>query len=620
MHKHHSLTDYLKESQCFNKRLAIISIGIAILTLILFSRLIYLQLFQHQRYITLSNLNQLNVVPIPPNRGLIYDRNGVLIADNIPVYSLEITPDRVSNLAQTLKQLTELLNISHEEIETFNRQLEQHRRFESVPLRLKLNEKEIALFSENQYRFPGVEINAGLIRHYPFGNTMAHVLGYVGRINQQELEQVDQTNYHATNFIGKIGIEKFYEGILHGTVGYQQIETDASGRTVRVMHRTPPTPGNNLYLTIDSHLQQVAEKALENQRAAFVAIDPNNGEILALVSNPSFDPNLFVKGINKQEFQELEKSEQQPLYNRAIRGQYPLGSTIKPFISLEALDKEIVTPDYKVWDPGWMQLPNSSHQYRDWNHKNGGHGWVSLKRAIIISCDTYFYHLALLLGISRIDSVLTEFGFGMPTGLDVGEELSGLVASPAWKRKNKGVAWYPGDTLISSIGQGFMLTTPIQLASAIATLSVHGQRYRPHFLLTQEFPNHNKIQKKLEQPQPVNMNHPESWDFITDAMQQVITSNEGTAATRFGKASYTVAAKTGTSQVFSIKQHTTVLTKNLPQKLRDHSLFIAFAPTDHPQIAIAAIVENSTLAPSITRQILDYYFLRNKNGPSQPVS
>lgn len=609
-----TLTNTLKESRRFTRRIIIISCGIAIFSLILCARLVYLQLLQHQRYTTLSKLNQLNVVPISSNRGLIYDRHGILLADNLPAYSLDISLDRVPNLKATLRQLNALLSITDDEIEAFNKQLKEHRRFEAVPLRLKLSEKEIALFSENQYRFPGVEIRAHLIRHYPLGSTLAHVLGYVGRINEDELQRVDESNYRATNFIGKIGLEKFYEDQLHGKVGYQEIETDASGHTVRVMHRIPPKPGNNLYLSIDIRLQKAAEKALENQRGAFVAIDPNNGEVLALVSNPSFDPNLFVQGMDQENFEALEKSDQQPLYNRAIRGQYPLGSTIKPFLSLEALDDGIVTPDYKVWDPGWMQLPNSGHQYRC--HTRGGHGWVSLKRAIIVSCDTYFYQLALLMGITRIDDILTQFGFGTATGLDIGEELSGLVPSPAWKQKNKGVSWYPGDTLISSIGQGFMLTTPVQLASATATLAMHGQRFRPHFVVKQELPNHTLLENEIEELASINLNDPHHWDFVIDAMQQVITNNEGTAASRFGKPPYTVAAKTGTSQVFSIKQHTTVKNSSLPQKLRDHGLFIALAPIEHPKIAIATVVENSNLAPSIARQILDEYFSRKNPNES----
>lgn len=605
MAKRLTLKDHQRETKLFFRRVVLLSLIILILTGTLISRLVYLQVTQHNKFRTLSKLNQLELIPIKPNRGLIYDRNGVLLAENKPVFSLEIIPDRVKNLDDTLASLRKMFPITDEEIANFHKFAKRTRPSESVPLHLELTEDEQARFAVNRFKFPGVIVKARLIRHYPHGAALAHVLGYVGRINEAELQKVDPVNYSATNYIGKLGVEKYFEKTLHGKVGYEQVEIDASGRILRVLHRTDPIPGNNLYLSIDSQLETAIEKFLGDRRGAVVALNPQTGEVLALVSSPSYDPNPFVQGISHKDYKTLRSNPDQPLYNRAIRGQYPFASTIKPFLAVEGLESGIVNKKYRIKDPGYYMLPNSSHVYKDW--KKRGHGVVNLRKAIIISCDTYFYHLAHRMGITRIDTILTKFGFGIKTKIEMGEELPGLVPSPAWKRRAKGQSWYPGDTLVSGIGQGYMLTTPLQLASGTATLGTHGKRMQPQLLLRQEMPDKTIIESKPKPVYPVELNNPEIWPFVVSAMRGVITQGTGY---RFGRdAPYLVAGKTGTGQVFSAKFHAPFDDANLPERLRDHSLFIAFAPMDKPKIAIAVIVENSKLASNVARQTLDYYLL-----------
>lgn len=597
------------ERKLFAHRLIFIYCCVTLLASLLIGRLLFLQVYEFKKYTTLSNKNQLNIIPIEPTRGVIYDRNGILLAENIPIYSLELTPDKVRQLDKTIASLKKLLpSIQSEDVESFYKLKSQHHPFDSIPLKLSLTPEEVAIFSVNQYRFSGVSVKAHLIRHYPEGKTMAHVLGYVARINPDEWTKVDRVNYSATNFIGKIGIEKYYEDILHGTVGYEQVETNANGRVVRTLNRTPPISGHELHLSIDLRLQKAAENALGENRGAVIAIDPNNGEILAMVSTPSYDPNLFVQGIAQKTFNKLMRDPKQPLYNRAIRGQYPMASTIKPYMALAALDGNIVSPTYKIFDPGWFSLPNSSHRYRDW--RKGGHGWVNVVDAITVSCDVYFYTVGYMMGIKRIDSFLSRVGYGQRTGIDMNEELPGLLPTPEWKRGAKGVSWYPGDTVSSSIGQGYMLTTPIQLANAVASISQRGIRYKPHLLLTYKIPGKKTIQPTPVKLPPVVLHDNHTWDFVFQGMQQVVTSPRGTGYA-FRNAPYTVAAKTGTAQVYTIKQNeSNEHNQNLPEALRNHSLFIAFAPVDHPAIAIGVIVENCHDAAIIARQVMDTYLLK----------
>ncbi len=602
-----TLKNRYNERKLFTQRLVFVYFCVVGLALILVSRLLYLQVIEHNKYTTLSQKNQLTTIPIEPTRGVIYDRNGVLLAENIPAYSLAITPDKIKDLAATIKALKKLISsITDEEIQAFYKLKKQHRNFEPTPLKVSLTPEEVAIFSVNQYHFSGVSIKAHLIRHYPQEKTMAHVLGYVGRINPMEWESLDKVNYSATNFWGKMGIEKYYEAILHGTVGYERVEVNAGGRVVRTLKRTPPISGKEIHLTIDLRLQKAVEQALGENRGAVIAIDPNNGEIIAMVSNPSYNPNLFVKGIDQKTFDTLMHDPNKPLYNRAIRGQYPPASTVKPYLALAALDQNIITLEHKIYDPGWFKLPNSTHRYRDW--KKGGRGWINVTEAITSSSDVYFYTLGVLMGIEKISTFLTRFGYGSTTDLDVNEELAGLMPTPAWKQRMKHTPWYPGDTVISAIGQGYMLTTPMQLAHAIATMSQHGKRYKPHLLLTYTTPNEEAVQPAPEKLSPVVLNNDSSWDAIINAMQMVIKNPHGTGVA-FRGAPYTIAGKTGTAQVFSVKQNQDTHNNNLPAHLRDHTLFIGFAPVENPQIAIAVITENSHDAPKVARKVMDAYWV-----------
>jgi len=590
-----------RNTKLFNRRLLVSTVIVLILIAVLVLRLCYLQIIQHSTFTTLSNKNQVTLLPLPPNRGVIYDRNGIVIAENLPVFSLELIPDKVKDLNQTITQLKTIIDISPEDIEQFNKQVKQHRRFDSVPLKIKLTDDEISRFYVNQYQFPGVFIKAQLMRYYPLGPSLVDVVGYVGRINERELGQINQANYAATNFIGKLGIEAKYEEQLHGKVGYQEVETDASGRIVRVLKRINPTPGNNLHLSVDSRLQIAAKKALGDIYGAVVAIQPKTGEILAMASNPSYDPNMFVKGMSTEEYNAIRNAPGKPLYNRSLRGQYPFGSTIKPFLALEALNSGTIDTKFKIRDPGYFSLPGSSHVYRDW--RKGGHGTVNVSRAVTISCDTFFYTIGVKMGISHISAILNDFGFGELTGVDLVEELPGLVPTPKWKKARRGQSWYPGDTVISAIGQGYMLTTPLQLANGTAILSMRGHGYKPHFLVKWQ-DDQGKYHDNPPIPlMPVKVD-PEYWDVVIDAMHGVVMPG-GTAAA-FGQTPYKVAGKTGTAQVFST--HGRGAGKNLPKHLRDNTLFIAFAPMDDPQIAVAVIVENSHDAKFVARKVFDAYF------------
>lgn len=608
-----SLKNAHQERHNFNRRVTVVAICIAVLVLCLIARLAYLQIYQHQLYTTLARQNQLNVLPLEPNRGLIYDRNGVLLAENIPTFNLVVTPNRVPKLQATLYELQKIIPISDDDLQEFYRQLTLHRRFEPVPLRTRLTEEEVARFSVESYRFPGVSIHAEMIRHYPLGEAFAQVVGFVGRINERELAQVDPSNYSATNYIGKTGIEKYYEDQLHGTVGFQQAETDATGEVVRVNKKTLPIPGDNLYLTIDSKLQLAAENILGDQRGAIIALDPQTGEVLAFVSNPSYDPNLFTDGISKANFLALEAAPGHPLYNRILRGRYPPGSTIKPFIGLGALASGIVTPTYTVYDPGWFQLGDSAHIYHGFRHI--AHGTVNLLQAITVSSDVYFYTIALKLGIDRIANTLTQFGFGQPTGVDLTDEATGVVPSTEWKEHAYGKPWFPGDTLNSGIGQGYTLVTPLQLVSAVATIATQGQHWQPHVLLHSQ--SADGLQTAVTPIALPSVSFDKTyWDTIIAGMRGVVSSPDGTAYPYFKNVDYTVAGKTGTAQVFSLKGQR-YNSKMLPENLRDNSLFIAFAPVDNPSIAIAVVVQNGTTpAAQVTRQVLDAFFGKTPVAPA----
>jgi|LauGreDrversion4_2_1035121.scaffolds.fasta_scaffold16029_3 penicillin-binding protein 2 len=593
-------------------RLKVLVLLFVILSIGLVVRLAFLQLYQYNHFATLSLKNQISIIPIPPSRGIILDRNGEILAENRPVFVLEIVPERVPKLDDSIVKLQQLIpSINEDDISRFHKERRLHRKDTAIVIKTHLKLNEVAIFSTHQYQFPGIQLKAIPMRYYPLKKQMSHLIGYVGRINTEELQSIDNVNYQGTNSIGKIGIEKFYEDTLHGQVGYEQVETNVSGKVIRTLFKKPPVSGKKIYLTIDSKLQAVAYKALKGLEGSAVLIDVKDGGILAMVSRPSFDPNLFTNGINSTDFNKLLFSNERPLFHRAIRGLYPPASTVKPFVAIAGLNKGVIVPQWAIYDPGWFRLPNVTHKYRDW--KRTGHGVTNVKRAIMVSCDTYFYQLGAKLGIHSLSQMLGQFGFGKSTGIDLPEELSGLLPTPEWKVKQKKMVWFPGDTIITSIGQGFMLATPLQLASATALLSQKGLGYQPHLLAKMVDDAANETAFKPISRNSIQLDNEDYWSIVHEAMQSVIESNEGTGA-RFGRnAFYKVAGKTGTAQVFTLSQNDhnkkTIITNKL---LKDHSWFIAFAPVENPEVAIAVMVEHDTAASQVARQLLDAYFTNAK--------
>ena len=608
-----ALKDHIRESHIFNGRLLIAILVTALLLLVLVARLMYLQIVHQEHYATLSEENRVNILPIPPARGLIYDRNGIVLAQNLPSFSLSLVPEHIPSLEQTLTELGSLIAISDEDIERFHNDRKRKRRFEGIPLRFRLDDEEVARVSVNQYRLPGVEIHAELARHYPLGKLASHAVGYVGRINERDLTKLDVSNYAATSHIGKVGVERAYENLLHGKVGYQQVESNAQGRILHVLERTLPTPGQNLFLNLDIQVQRVAEEAMGENSGALVALDPRNGAVLALVSTPTYDPNLFVNGLDSKTFQQLRDSPERPLFNRALRGQYPPGSTVKPFLGLAGLELETIRQTDSLKCPGWYMQPGDSRRYRDW--KKHGHAKTDLTKAIVESCDVYFYDLARTLGIDGMHDYLSTFGLGQVTGIDILGELGGILPSREWKQRTYRTVWYPGETLITGIGQGFMLTTPLQLANITATLSMYGRRTQPNMIYAIQDAaemNHQLVAPRPSEPVPVvQISH---WESIVNAMQQVVNSTHGTAHRISYRLPYSIAGKTGTAQVFGLKQDEEYKEEEISKKLRDHALFIGFAPVEDPQIAVAVIVENgghgSSAAAPIVRKVMDQYLVK----------
>lgn len=617
------LKNHQREIYYFRLRL-MLSLGFVLLMLFaLLLRFVYLQLVKHDYFQTLAESNRIAVVPVVPNRGLILDRNGVVLARNYSGYTLEIASRKVTDLEGTINELSTLVDIQPKDRKRFKKLLAESRNFDTLPIRNRLSDEEVARFAAQRYRFPGVEIKARLFREYPYGQGTSHLIGYIGRINEKDVEQLEEddiaTNYLGSDYIGKTGIEQSYEKELHGTTGFEQVEVDAGGRAVRALSRTAPKSGNDLVLTLDAKLQEVAEQAFGNYRGALVAIDPNNGDILAFVSKPGYDPNLFIDGIDTENWEALNNSPDVPLNNRALRGQYPPGSTIKPFMALTGLYYQERSPSYTISDPGYYTLPGNRHQYRDW--KQGGHGRVDMFKSIVISCDTYYYGLANELGIDKIHDYLTQFGFGRKTGVDMEGEVSGLLPSSEWKMKRHKQIWYPGDTVSAGIGQGYNLVTPLQLASATATLANNGIAYKPHFVKHVQRPAGS-----APDPEPVpslDMHiNPEHIDLVKRAMEAV-TQPGGTAAGASAGAGYRMAGKTGTAQVIGIKQGEKYVESKVSEYNRDHAWFIAFAPVEKPTIALAVLAENgghggSTAAP-IARKVLDYYLLGKLPKPLEAV-
>jgi penicillin-binding protein 2 len=610
MASHDTIKNPYLEQRLFAARALAAAFVIIVLLLIFLGRMVYLQVVNHDHFTTLSQDNRVRVVAIPPPRGLIYDRNGLLLAENLPNYSLEITPSQVKDMEQTLAGLTSLIDIDDSDIEKFRNEVRRKQSFQSIPLRFNLSDEELARFAVNRHLYPGVEITARLGRHYPLVGIGVHALGYVGRINENELQRVDANNYNGTSHIGKLGIEKYYEERLHGKVGHQHVEINAQGRTLRVMREEPPVRGTDLVLTLDSNLQHVAEQALGEYNGAVIAMDPNSGEVLALVSIPTYNPNLFVNGISPLAFKNLRSNPERPLFNRALTGQYPPGSTIKPLIALAGLNYGVTWAEKTLTAGGYYKLPNDSRRYRDW--KRGGHGVVDLGISITQSCDVYFYDLAHKLGIDRMHEFLTQFGLGKRNGLDSTGESGGLLPSRDWKRQARGQPWFPGETIITGIGQGYMLSTPLQLATATSALAMHGKRIVPRLLKASRNPGKDTFEPNtIEQPEPFILQQEEFWDQVIGPMVDVTQKINGTAY-RIGKdATYKIAGKTGTAQVFGLKQNERYDAEKLDKKLHDHALFIAFAPADEPTIAVAVIVENGgsggKVAAPVARKVMDYY-------------
>lgn len=623
MNSRFELRNHRQEQYYFRVRLGVAAAFMLICFGILAARFFHLQIVRYDYYHTLAENNRISLVPTPPTRGLIMDRNGVVLAHNFFAYTLEITPAKVADVDNTIDEIAKLIEVTPADRKRFKKLREQSHSFESVPLRTQLTETEAARFAVERYRFPGVEIRSRLFRHYPKGALGAHLIGYIGRINdadQKKLKEAgDFPNYLGSEHIGKSGVEQFYERSLHGLTGTQQVETDADGHAVRVLSSSPPTPGDNLVLSVDIKLQDIAEKAFGARRGAMVALDPNNGQILAYVSMPTFDPNLFVNGIDPDSWKELNESLDKPLINRPLRGIYPPGSTFKPFVAMAGLEAGLREPPYSISDPGFYKLGNSSHRYRDW--KPGGHGTVDMRKAITVSCDTFFYGLAHELGISRLADFVGHFGFGKKSGIDLNGELGGLLPTPEWKKKRFKQPWFPGETLIVGIGQGYTLVTPMQLAQATAILANNGVAYRPRLVSGIQPSGSGRLQPITpEVTDRIELN-PEHVELVKLGMLDV-TKPGGTASSVGAGAPYEIAAKTGTAQVIGIKQNERYNEAAVAERHRDHALFIAYAPAEAPKIALAVIVENGghggSAAGPIARQVMDYYLLGKEPDAPPP--
>jgi penicillin-binding protein 2 len=617
------LRDPQRELLYFRRRLMIAGAVVIVAFGGLLGRFVYLQLFQHRHYQTLAESNRIAIVPIVPNRGVMTDRNGIVLAQSYSAYTLEVTPSRVKNLDETIDELAGIVEVQARDRKRFKRLLEESKNFESLPLRTRLSDEEVARFAVNRYRFPGIEIKARLFRQYPFGEVASHVTGYISRINDKDVERIDSwdetANYKGSDYIGKVGVELAYERELHGTTGWEEVEVDAGGRAVRTLSRTPPTSGNNLKLALDIRLQQAAETAFGDRRGALVAIEPATGDVLAFVSKPGFDPNLFVDGIDPVNWELLNESPDKPLLNRPLRGAYPPGSTIKPFLALAALTSGKRTAAQTIFDPGFYQIPGAAHRFRD--DKPGGHGYVDMFKSIVASCDTYYYMLAGETDIDDTYAFLSKFSFGRKTGIDIEGELIGVLPSRAWKRERFKDKWYLGDSISAGIGQGYNSFTPVQQAQAIAIIANDGVALAPHLVKSVENVRDGTVRQIALQPTQALNVRPEHLEVIKNALIGV--PREGTSARAFVGTQYISAGKTGTAQVYSLKGEK--YSARVDERLRDHAWYLAYAPADHPRIAIAVLVENggfgAQAAAPIARAVFDYYLLGQKTrAPAAPGS
>ncbi|MGL5186938.1 MAG: peptidoglycan DD-transpeptidase MrdA [Plesiomonas shigelloides] len=616
--------DHSSESALFFRRAIVAFIGILLLSGVLVANLYHLQVQNYEDYQTRSNDNRIKLLPIPPSRGLIYDRNGILLAENRTVFQLEMVPEKVDSVDKTLAALRPIVGLTDEDIANFRKERKRSRRFSSIPIKTPLNEEQVARFAINQYLFPGVEVKGYLKRYYPYGEALTHVIGYVAKINDKDVERLDKegrlANYAGTHDIGKLGIEKYYENILHGQVGSEEVEVNNRGKVIRKLREQPATAGQNITLSLDLELQQYIERILGKRRGAVVVMDPRDGSILAMVSSPSYDPNLFVNGIPSKTYSALLNDPDRPLINRTTQGTYPPASTVKPLITVAALESGAITTKTTLFDPGWWKLPGSEKRYRDW--KKWGHGQLNITKAIEESADTFFYQVAYDMGIDRLSEWMKKFGFGQYTGVDISEERSGVMPSREWKMARYRKPWYQGDTIPVGIGQGYWTATPLQLAKAMTILINDGEVKPPHLL-------------KSIQGNGITMNYPEEnlpsigvkdsgyWEIAKDGMYGVNNRPNGTARRSFAGTPYKSAGKSGTAQVFSLAPNQTYDAKKLANYLHDHAWFTGFAPYDNPQVVVSILLENagggSTNGAPIERKIFDHILL-GKNDTDLPAA
>ncbi len=622
MKLHNSFRDYSAESALFVRRALAALAGILLLTGILIANLYTLQIVRVEDYRTRSNENRIKLVPIPPSRGIIYDRNGTPLAMNRTIYQLEMMPEKVDNVQDTLDKLRPVVDLTDEDIADFRKERSRSHRFTSIPVKINLNEEQVARFAVNQYRFPGVEVKGYKQRYYPYESALTHVIGYVSKINDRDVERLDKegilANYAATHDIGKLGIERYYENVLHGETGYEEVEVNNRGRVIRQLKEVSPQAGHDIHLTIDLSLQMYIETLLKGSRAAVVVTDPRTGEILALVSMPSYNPNLFVNGISSKDYTGLLHDPNTPLINRATQGVYPPASTVKPYVAVSALSAGVITRNTSLFDPGWWQLPGSEKRYRDW--KKWGHGRLNVTKALEESADTYFYQVAYDMGIDRLSSWMSKFGYGHYSGIDLSEERSGNMPTRDWKLKRFKKPWYQGDTIPVGIGQGYWTATPVQMNKALMILINDGVVKVPHLLRS------TIVNGKAEpwvQPEeaPVGDIHSGYWEIAKDGMYGVANRPNGTAHKYFASAPYKIAAKSGTAQVFGLKANETYNAHRISERLRDHKLMTAFAPYNNPRVAVSIILENGgagAAVGTIMRQILDHIMLGDNNTQLAP--
>ncbi|WP_286233145.1 penicillin-binding protein 2 [Thalassotalea sediminis] len=620
-----AIRNHTAEANLFARRTFIALLGVAIMLLILFSKVYNLQISAYENYQTRSNSNRIKLLPVAPNRGLIYDRNGVLLAENKPVYSIEIIPEQVKDLEKTVAEVSELLGISDDKQQKLFKSLRSKRRFKPIELKSRLSDQQVALFSVHQHKYPGVFIDARLKRYYPFADLTTHSLGYVARINRRDAikleEQGKEDNYKATRNIGKLGLERFYQDELHGTIGHQEVEINNQGRVIRTLNFTPPTPGKDLALTLDIELQMIAKRALSGKRGAIVALDPRDGGVLAMYSNPSYNGNLFVHGISTKNYGKLLNSKNRPLINRTVQG-YPPASTIKPLLALTGLEDGVITPETEIYDPGFYQLKGVENKRRDW--KKWGHGKVNLSKSLEQSCNVYYYDLAYKLGITKIARMMEKFGFGEYTGIDIYEENRAIMPSVEWKRARYNQPWYTGETLSVGIGQSFWTVTPLQLAQSISILVNKGRIKVPHLVKSKTtYSNHvensTELDSKVEvtaidEKPPIILKNDKNWDYVLDGMHNTVQHKGATGYRAFIGHKYDAAGKTGSAQTANLAQDEKYDATTTEENQRDNAMFVAFAPYENPEIVVAVAIENvaegggATNAAPVARQILDQYF------------